>query len=136
MASRRMTVHLQQQTLDALALGDSSVSSRINEVVRRYREILLDARPDFTRAQWCAVCDALNGIALLVEVGADPVPDLWLSVADAPGLGEKWAIDQSELVGRLQAASRAELAAIYEVVRVFWQHADKPANEALALALK
>lgn len=135
--SRPLRVHLPTHALDALAVGNSGLSARLSEVALRYRNLVVASRPELTEAQWCAVCDALKGCWLQVDAGGrDPVQDLWMEVADCEGLGEKWHVDQAALAARLREASYPELVAIYEVVRAFWQHPERPTSEALALALQ
>ena len=89
----------------------------------RYEMIVRDEldRMRLTRNEWCAICDANNGYIIFDE----GLPDLswqgcWANVADTPGLGEKWGIDQRELVTQLRNMSLASKAAVAEVVTRFW----------------
>jgi len=118
------------------AVGDAharlGLSGRIAAIVRRYQALIGLARPPLSREQWCAVCDANNGVDdLLVEHPQSIGMMLWANVADTPGLGTKWDINQDALVETMRAWSYAEQIAAYETVRVFWSCSDLPTDEAL-----
>lgn len=126
--SKRFTVHLPPKALEALGRDDMiGLSGRITEVAMRYRALLDDATPTLTEAQWCAICDVLNGTWLIcddIDGRGDPVQGAWASVADAEedGMGEKWNVDVSALAAALRDLPYAGQAAVCEVVRRFWKH--------------
>jgi hypothetical protein len=119
------------------ALGQEGInrSGRLNTVCERYMAMVTDAlaRLDLSRGEWCAVMDANNGVQ---EWTGDPWHGtmLWANVADTPGLGEKWGVDQEVLVARLRALGKTDLIAVQEVCDRFWSHADLPTDDALAQA--
>jgi hypothetical protein len=107
-------------------------SGRINTVAERYMAMVADliGRLNLSHAEWCAILDANNGVQ--VYIGAIEFPSMiWANVHDTPGLGEKWAIDQADLVQRLQALPRSSLIAVQEVADRFWSRAEKPTRQAL-----
>ncbi len=112
----------------ALVLGghDENRSGRVNEVCDRYLAIVADSQPRWSQAQWSAVCDALNGCWLR---DGDSLRFLWAEVADTEGLGQKWGIDQDELVRELREMPMAGKVAVVELVERFWanSHLDTPA---------
>jgi hypothetical protein len=126
--AKRFTVHLPPKALDALGKDDMiGLSGRITEVAMRYRALLDDAMPTLTQAQWCAICDVLNGTWLIcedIEGRGDPVRSVWVSVADSAedGTGEKWNVDVPALAATLRDMPYASQAAVCEVVRRFWKH--------------
>ena len=93
--------------------GRGSIASRDLE---RYYETLSRSMPTYTREEAMALCDACNGT--LWEPWS--VMLLWANIADAEGLGQKWRIDQDELVGRLRGMRYAELMATVDGIERFW----------------
>lgn len=112
-------------------LDDDNRSGRVNNVAERYLDIVEAVRPRFTRDEWCAVCDALNGVWLNDSVSARLV---WANVADTPELGEKWSIDQPALTSRLRALDAAGNWAVIETVQRFWARAHLDTDDALRAA--
>lgn len=122
-----------QQLLD----GHENRSGRLNTVAERYLDIVRQDCPALTEAEWCAVCDALNGHWMEGGDGGVGVRMAWASVADADrldGLGAKWGVDAHALAARMQRMSAGEQVALAEVVERFWQHCELSATEALAKA--
>jgi hypothetical protein len=78
--------------------------------------------------------DANNGVEQHLG-GAAMMPSmLWDNVHDSDGLGEKWGIDETRLVKKMQQMSRSTLIAIQEVCDRFWSHTDEPTEQALTTA--
>lgn len=121
-----------QRALD----GYENRSGRLNTVAERYLDIIARDCPALTEAEWCAVCDGLNGYWM--EGGANlGVRMAWAEVADADrltGLGAKWGVDALALAEHMQCMSAGAQAALAEVVERFWQRPELPAAEALAQA--
>ena len=122
-----------------LADAEHGLSSRIQAIIRRYDMIVTQSRPLMTRNEWCAICDANNGVDdLLMGEHPDSARQMiWANVADAAqqnDLANKWDIDAEALVHRLRHLNVAEAFAVYEAVRAFWQHADKDTDAALQAA--
>jgi hypothetical protein len=113
-------------------------SGRLNTVCERYLAMVADelARLDFSRAEWCAILDANNGVDLGLGIGTGGAIMIWANVHDSHGLGEKWSVDQAALVRRLQALPRSSLYAICEVADRFWSRAETPTDTALAAAAR
>lgn len=115
-------------------VGTDNVSGALNGAVARYLSLTDEYRPELSRAQWCAICDALNGTML---------DNLWIrrggrmiamELEDSPGLGEKWEIDLPALIAEMEALSTVESIAVLHVVETFWAHSEMDTDEALALA--
>lgn len=108
-------------------------SGRVNQVAADYLAMVRDVMPELTREEWCAVMDATNGLYVLP--GDDATYRFtWAEIADAQGLGEKWGIDQQALATRLRVMGVAELVAVAEASRTFWQHPEADTDVALRLA--
>lgn len=108
-------------------------SGRINQVCADYIEVCREAMPTMTRAEWCAVMDATNGL-FIMPGEASGRRFVWAEIADCEGLGEKWGIDQAALTQRVRDMTQAELIALCEASRCFWVHHDRDTDEALRLA--
>jgi hypothetical protein len=112
-------------------------SSRINSIAERYLHIVDRDCPALSEAQWCAICDALNGYWIDAgDIGLG-VRLAWAEVEDADrlnGLGKKWGIDATALARRLRDGTAGEQVAIAEVVQRFWRRSELPAKEALIAA--
>lgn len=115
-------------------LGGDTGSARINGVVSRYGRIVAEAQPALTTSQWLAVLDACNGLALLDDAGPDMTSYLWAEIADTPGLGAKWDIDQAQLVATVRALPYVSRVAMAEAARAFWSASDLPTDAALQAA--
>lgn len=94
-----------------------NVSGAINTAVDRYLEIVRRAMPTLTLGEWCAIFDALNGCWMLESWSPRYA---FADVADTPGLGQKWQIDQEALVARLQAMDYAACVAVVDAAERFW----------------
>jgi hypothetical protein len=113
--------------------GRDNRSGRINDCASRYLDVVDEelARLDFTRDEWCAICDANNG-SMIGGFGDDISWRMaWANVADTPELGEKWDIDLASLVGRMQGLTLAQKAAVAEVIQRFWERVSLPTDDAL-----
>jgi hypothetical protein len=60
----------------------------------------------------------------------DKVGALVANVADAfrldPGMyGEKWSVDESALLGKLEAAEQSEVVQLCDAITRFWEHCDE-----------
>lgn len=119
--------------------GDS-ITASVNGAVARYLAVCRRSVPDLSRAEWCAILDALSGYGLVLDDGDDlAIRGIPLEVADAERLraiGEKWDVDGEALAQRVAALSFAELAAVGEVAHAFWAHREEPTDEALRRALE
>lgn len=94
-------------------------------LLRRYLDLCQDALPTLRLGEWCAICDAMNGIWM--HDGWSP-RYLWVEISETEGLGEKWGIDQEALVTMLRGASLATTLAIVDVVEQFWSREDWPTD--------
>lgn len=73
-----------------------------------------------TIAEACLTCDACNGIVWLPAT----IPSLPEEIEKAirqDSLDEKWAVDGSALVARLQTLSYGQKAAIADAIERFWR---------------
>jgi hypothetical protein len=129
-SSKRFTVHLAEPALQALGQdADLGLSGRITEVALRFAALIDDGMPAFTAAEWCALCDSLNGYFLIYDHGTgsdmDPARHAWANVADAADgpdrLGEKWNVDGRALALRMRDMPYLQQVAACEVVRRFWR---------------
>lgn len=119
-----------QRVLD----GFDNRSGRLNTVAERYLDIIRRDCPALTEAEWCALCDALNGY---MASDGSAVRMAWAEIADAgliDGIGEKWEVDAQALAQRMRLMTAAEQTAIVEVTEAFWRHSDLPRRQALKLA--
>jgi hypothetical protein len=122
------------------ALGshyEENRSGRLNTVCERYMAMVADelARINLSKGEWCAIMDANNGVEQYLG-GAAMMPSmLWANVHDSGSqLREKWGIDETRLVKKMQQMSKSTLIAIQEVCDRFWSHTDRHTDEALATA--
>jgi hypothetical protein len=98
------------------------LSARTTEIVRQHVEIMRGSTPEFALNEWCAICDALNGWALLGG-GAMGATSAWMNVHDAAtedDLGEKWEIDAVALSHKMRELPYPAAVAVCEVARRFW----------------
>jgi hypothetical protein len=117
------------------AVGEAdSASGRLNTVAERYLAMVRDelSRINLSRAEWHAIIDANNGVEIYIGSGRWPESMVWANVHDSRGLGDKWGIDQSALVAKLQAMPRSALIAVQEVIDRVWAHYQRPTDEVLA----
>lgn len=119
----RYTTYITDETVDSLCLEKKGVglSRRLNVVVAQWRLILRDHTPELTTGEWCVICDALDGVYLWDEFADwSSIGQFLDEIEDLPGLGEKWGVDQEELVKKTREMSTVERAAVINVVRRFW----------------
>lgn len=135
-ADRKVSIYMGPPILAALdACPDQSRSGRLNYVAEVYMAIVQRELTGirWTRAQWCAVMDVLNG----AQIGAGGEIDwlmAWANLADAPEMGAKWGIDVDKTAAEWRAFGVAKKAAVYEVAMRFWSRAELPTDAALAAA--
>ncbi|HCZ49108.1 MAG TPA: hypothetical protein DCZ11_08895 [Gammaproteobacteria bacterium] len=131
----RITIYAGPPLQQVLA-GNEGRSARLNTVAERYLDVVRRDCPGLTEAEWCAICDALNGYWMegCENIG---VRTAWAEIADADrlnGLGEKWGVDAQALAARMRDMTAGAQVALAEVVERFWQRPELPAAEALAQA--
>ncbi len=132
--SERITVYAGEPMALALVGHDDNRSGRLNSICARYLALVARDSPTWTRAQWCAVCDALNGAWMSEEVG---IGFSWAEIADADrlnGLGEKWGVDAQALAAEIRALPFCAKVALIEIVERFWVHAGLETDAALHAA--
>lgn len=120
-----------QRVLDGF---NDNRSGRLNTVAERYAYIVDRDCPTLTEAQWCAICDALNGYWMDSGDSGAGVRLAWAEVEDADrlnGLGDKWDVDARDLSAQLRDMTAGQQVAVAEVVQRFWGHSDLPTHEAL-----
>lgn len=105
--------------------GDNK-SGAINAAVDRYLEVCKRHTPKLSVGEWCAIFDALNGTWML---DAWSPTYIFAEVHDTEGLGDKWGIDQAELVAKLQGMSYAESVAIADATERFWASDLQPGED-------
>lgn len=98
-----------------------SLSDRANLVLARYGSETALECPALTEAEWSAICDACNGLWMDASIDAERY--LYAEVSDCEGLGDKWRVDQSALVAKLQQLSTVQCWAVADVVAQFWARA-------------
>lgn len=112
-------------------------SGRLNTIAERYSYVVERDTPELSEAQWCAICDALNGYWINGGDSGAGVRLAWAEIEDADrvaGLGEKWGVDAMALAAWLRGATAGQQVAVAEVVQRFWKHPDLPPRAALDLA--
>jgi len=139
MRAGRATIYLPGPVAAYLDDREEGLSGRLAAIVLRYQHMVRADAPALTRDQWCAVCDACNGLDdLLAEHPAALGTMLWSCVADAEGLAERWGVDRDGLVRHMRGWTYGQTVAAYEVVRGFWrragQHPGEDTQEALRAA--
>lgn len=134
MAGERISIYA-GPPIAALLAGAENRSGRLNDVAERYTAIVADElrRSEFSRGEWCAIMDTLNGVQIEVE-GTPDWRFSWAEMADSPEMDQKWGIDHADLARRLKALPTAGKAAVHEAAAAFWRHSDLPTDEALRLA--
>lgn len=126
----RITMYMPDDALAALARrgasstdGLRSMSGGIATAIVRYHAIMARERPRFASQEWCAICDALNGVWLRDDAAG--ASSIWAEVADTRGLGQKWGVDQDWLATRLRTMSYARRCSVVDVVEQFWAATEK-----------
>lgn len=112
-------------------------SGRLNTVAERYAYVVERDCPTLSEAQWCAICDALNGYWMDAGDSGAGVRLAWAEIEDADrlnGLGQKWGVDAHALATLLRDSTAGQQVAVAEIVQRFWGHSDLPTREALAKA--
>jgi hypothetical protein len=120
--------------LDALiVLGYSREEDGQTGVIRgptrRLARLIEQASRDihFSRAEWNAVADVMNGCADLYDYADSDVPAgimVRANLEDSPGLGEKWGIDVKKLLAKIVKLSPTHHEAILCAVRWAWRNVD------------
>ena len=133
----KMSIYAGQPIQRALEGHNKNRSGRLNTVAERYAYVVQRDCPALTEAEWCAICDALNGYWLDGGDSGAGVRLAWAEIEDADrldGLGAKWDVDANALALRLRDATAGQQVAVAEVVQRFWQRPELPTAEALRLA--
>jgi hypothetical protein len=101
---------------------DVNCSGRITGICDRYLRMVADQlnNLNLTDREWCAICDANNGGNIHDDIMPGLPTMIWANIADTPGLGEKWGVDQHELICKIRDAGTSGQCAIMEVVDRFW----------------
>lgn len=131
MTSKRATIYIPEDMSTQLGPCDN-LSGRLAAIVDRYSIMVLDLMPNFSRNEWCAICDANSGTDMMGGLASPTM--IWANVHDSIRLDEKWSIDQDALVKRLQQLRPSELLAVAEVCVRFWQLDKCDTDTALRLA--
>lgn len=138
MPARRASVYLSDRTLTIAGEGES-LSGRLNQIVSRYDDIVRHVMPEFPDNEWCAIFDANNG-AIVLFAGDEPTDlafsGVWANVADSQGFDDKWRVDVDALAQKLRALPASQKIAVLEAIQTFWEHHEKPTDEALVIAVK
>ena len=118
---------LEERVVEDFAGSYNAVAKR--DLERYYdaleRELALQV---WTEAEASAICDALNGLWLRESLG---IRYAWAEIADANGLGEKWGVDQADLVRRVRELQPGGLCALADAVERFWADPERPTAVAL-----
>jgi hypothetical protein len=124
--AEKKSVYLADETIKIVGLVGDSLSGRINAIVSLYDEIIRREAPEFTFAEWSAICDANNGTLF---DDASSRTWMWANVADSRGLGEKWEIDATKLVDKMRSLSFVQSIAMAEICQRFWSDCSRRDNE-------
>lgn len=118
MGGERITIYAGDPIRRVLEADPENRSGRINEVCQRFDSIIVDelSRMTFSRDEWCAICDVLNGTWLADRNWQS----CWAEMLDSPEMDGKWGIDHKALGWRLHEMSLAGRAAVADVVERFW----------------
>lgn len=136
--ANRRSIYIGSPVQELLRLmGDENVSQVINGAVSRYIDIVRHHRPDFSKAEWRALCDGIGDTVLdtnFMRYGGQSLV-LEMSVAHKmEGLVKKWGIDDQALINKLCKLDTASAMAVAHVLDMFNAHRDLPPDEALAMA--
>ena len=104
---------------------------RVGEVARRdlvrYQNLLKWSfrSLDFKRNEIMMLIDTMNG-SMSGDFDIDPAVLLWANVADSClfGTDNKWEVDGTAFVQKLQGLSRVEAAALIDAIERFWYEPD------------
>lgn len=124
----RLTVYPAPRSL--AVIGASSVNCNLaleifggllSEAIRQNEDLL-------TRAEWCYLCDLLNGTMITSEM-----QNSWLTVgiaegAELEGLAEKWLHNSGDLesfISKIRALDTMRFWAVIWVVRRFWERCEE-----------
>ncbi len=135
--SRKISLYIGEPVEAVLAAtgrdGEENRSGRLNMACERYMAMVDDeiGRLDLTRAEWCAILEANNGVDLIGGAGQGTM--IWANLADSPDLAEKWTVDLAALVVRLRTLPRSTLLALREACDRFWSRPEMDTDEVLRL---
>lgn len=136
MAGKKQTTYFSEEALAVLGDTADGHSGRVNQIIIRYGDAVKEARPEFSRPEWLAIFDALNG-SIIDEFS---LRLLWAEVSDADrlgGLGEKWGVDAQALAAKIRNLEYIGCCAVAEMTARFWQLAPMANDHALdALLLR
>lgn len=96
----------------------SSADLAARRDLERYYRLLADSLPRLELGEAMMLVDMLNGTVLDERTYRYLAHEVADSLAD--GLGEKWGVDGSAFVARLQALPPGSLMAIVDAVERFW----------------
>ena len=136
--SRKRSIYLGDAGAKLLELeGPENCSATIETAISRYLAVMEASLPAFSKSEWCAICDTLNGTMFddttwIRHTG--PLLAQELHDAGPDGIYEKWDIDGPALCQKLNALTTPQALAILHVVTVFWGRTDLSNDEAFALA--
>lgn len=134
MPGQRLSVYAGEPISRVLDGHDENRSGRLNTVVDRYLQIVAHDSPEWSLAQWSAVCDALNGSWLTDEAS---IRFAWAEIADADrihALGAKWDVDAAGLAQQVRGMTHGQRVALVEIVERFWARCDLETAAGLRLA--
>lgn len=115
--AERITVYIGEPLANVLAGYDDNRSGRINRVCADWLQMIEEARPELSEAEWMAVIDITNSTAIFDN---DALRFIWADVADSPEECTKWGVDQDDLVGKLRGMSLSGLLAMRETIDRYW----------------
>jgi hypothetical protein len=118
----RVTLRLPAEVVESLRRCSEpwGLSARVTEVVRQHEEMVRQATPELSLKQWCAVCDAHNGLAMNDDIYAPTVAWATVAAAEEFGLGKRWGIDALALANQIRELPYASAVAVCEIARRFW----------------
>lgn len=95
--------------------------------LQRYYALLSHelGRVSLTRNEACLICDALN--RTLTDMRVNPKSVLYAEIADSIELertDQKWEVDASAILAKIQAMTIAQAAAIVDAAERFWHEPD------------
>jgi hypothetical protein len=104
--------------------GRESISTPTTNTIERYAALIADGDEEvqekLSKAEINYLRDILNG----TFITPDTISNLWMEVSDAESeYANKWGVNDSELVVKLQIMPLNALCAIVENVEAYWRKA-------------
>lgn len=115
----------------ATRLNDGgNVSGTLNTLAQRYGEVVERTLPAFTTNEWLLLFDVLRVASRPDDPGVFGIPGLVRFDITHKGAADKWGIDGSALMQRLDGLSLCELYALLDASVRFWRIAgsDSPGS--------